>query len=215
MEDKGLLLGWEATEPPTIRGVKYYLKWIDVWIESLIKVWASSAFSNKQEITHQIFLRAFPKCPEGLNSDIKKNVTAMNERVIVNKLFLGTMNYDKTEIFQKLFKYTFDNLGFSSEKRIDELIFYLKSVKENTEKLRKKDQNNKVGRLIAIRALRAFYGESILKNEGRIGEELIPILNEIGVKIEIKNRKIKKEILQDTINPSKDEKRKVLDLFLE
>lgn len=208
MEDKGLLLGWEITEPPTICGVKYYLKWVDVWIEALIKVWTSSTFTNKEEITLQIFLRAFPKCPEGLNPDIKKNVTAMNERCIVSKLFLGTMNYDKTEIFQKLFKYAFDNLGFSSEKRIDELIFYLKNVKRNTEKLKKKDPNNKVGRLIAIRALRAFYGESFLKNEGRIVEELIPILIEIGVKIE-------KKRFQDNIAMSKDEEQKILDLFLE
>ena len=208
MEDKGLLLGWEATEPPTICGVKYYMKWIDVWIEALINVWTNSAFTNKEEITLQIFLRAFPKCLEGLNSDIRKNVTAMNERFIVNKLFLGTMNHDKTEIFQKLFKITFDSLGFDYDKRINELIFYLKSVKGNTEKLRKKDKNNKVGRLIAIRALKAFYGESFLKNEGRIVEELIPILIEIGVKIE-------KKRFQDNITMSKDEEQKIIDLFLE
>jgi hypothetical protein len=208
MEDKGLLLGWEATEPPTICGVKYYLKWMDVWIEALIKVWTSSAFTNKEEITQQIILRAFPKGPEGLNPDIRKNVIAMNERFIVNKLFLGTMNYDKTEIFHKLFKIIFDSLGFSSEKRVDELIFYLKSVNKNTKKLRKKDKNNKVGRLIAIRALKAFYGESFLKNEGRIVEELIPILIEIGVKIE-------KKRFQDNITMSKDEEQKILDLFLE
>jgi len=61
MEDKGLLLGLEATEPPTICGIKYYLKWMDVWIEALIKVWTGSAFTNKEEITQQIVLRAFPK----------------------------------------------------------------------------------------------------------------------------------------------------------
>jgi len=208
MEDKGLLLGWEATEPPTICGVKYYLKWVDVWIEALIKVWASSAFTNKDEITQQIVLRAFPKRPEGLNPDIRKNVIAMNERVIIDKLFLGTQNYDKTEIFHKLFKIIFDSLGVSSEKRVDELNFYLKSVKRNTEKFKKIDQNNKVGRLIAIRALKAFYGVSFLKNGGRIDEELIPILIEIGVKIE-------KKRLQDNITKSKDEEQKILDLFLE
>ena len=208
MEDEGLLLGWEATEPPTICGVKYYLKWMDVWIEALVKIWTSSAFTNKEEITLQIFFRALPKCPKRLNPDVRKNVIAMNERFIVNKLFLETMNYDKPEIFQKLFKYTFDNLGFSSEKRINELNFYLKSVKRNTEELMKKDKNNKVGRLIAIRALIAFYGESFLKNEGRIDEELIPILIEIGVKIE-------KKRLQDNITMSKDEKQKILALFSE
>jgi len=208
MEDKGLLLGLEATEPPTICGVKYYMKWIDVWIEALIQIWTNSGFINKEEITQQIILRAFPKCPAGLNPDIRKNVTAMNERFIVNKLFLGTINYAKPEIFQKLFKIIFDNLGFSSEKRIDELIFYLKSVNKNTKKLREKDKNNKVGSLIAIRALRAFYGESFLENEGKIVEELIPILVEIGVKIE-------KKRLQDTTTMSKDEEQKILDLFLE
>ncbi|MHA1659706.1 MAG: SIR2 family protein [Promethearchaeota archaeon] len=208
MEDKGLLLGWEATEPPTICGVKYYLKWMDVWIEALIQIWTNSGFISKEEITQQIILRAFPKGPEGLNPDIRKNVIAMNERFIVNKLFLGTMNYAKPEIFQKLFKIIFDSLGFDYDKRINELIFYLKSVKRNTEKLRKKDKNNKVGRLIAIRALKAFYGESFLKNEGRIVEELIPILIEIGVKIE-------KKRFQDHITMSKDEEQKILDLFLE
>lgn len=208
MEDKGLLLGWEATEPPTICGVKYYLKWMDVWIEALIQIWTNSGFISKEEITQQIILRAFPKGPEGLNPDIRKNVIAMSERFIVNKLFLGTMNYDKPEIFQKLFKIIFDSLGFDYNKRINELIFYLKSIKGNTEKLRKKNKNNKVGRLIAIRALKAFYGESFLKNKGIIVEELIPILIEIGVKIE-------KKSFQDNITMSKDEEQKILDLFLE
>ena len=139
----------------------------------------------------------------------------MNERFIVNKLFLGTMNYDKTEIFHKLFKIIFDSLGFDYDKRINELIFYLKSVNKNTKKLRKKDKNNRVGRLIAIRALRAFYGESLLKNEGIINEELFSVLNEIGVKMERQSRKIKKEILQGIINSSKAEKQKVFELSLE
>jgi len=140
----------------------------------------------------------------------------MNERFIVNKLFLGTMNYDKTEIFHKLFKIIFDSLGFSSEKRVNELNFYLKSVKKNTEKFKKVEKNiNKVGRLIAIRALKVFYGESLLKNEGIINEELFSVLNEIGVKMERQSRKIKKEILQGIINSSKAEKQKVFELSLE
>jgi len=214
MEDKGLLLGWEATEPPTICGVKYYLKWIDVWIEALMQVWTNLGFINKEEITKQIFLRAFPRGPEGLNPDYRKNITAMAERLIVSKLFLGTIKYDKPEIFHKLFKITFDSLGFSFEKRINGLIFYLKILNENTKTLIKKGQNNKAGRLLAIKALRAFYGESFLKSGGEIDKELIPILNKIGVKLEIKNKKIEEEDLQYT-SMSEDRKQKIVDLFLE
>ena len=192
MEDQGLFLGREPTNPPSICGLKLYIAWINVWIKALMRIWANSDFddANREEITNQIFLRAFPKGPKGLSPEVRKNVAAKAERSIVNYLFIGTLECDKPERFQRLFEYAFDSLGFSSERRIDELNSYLEGVDE---KLKKEGTDVKVRTAIAMRALRAFYGKKYIRNGGEIDGKLITVLRDLGVDISsnrMKNREL-------------------------
>lgn len=175
MKDSGLFLGREQTIPPTLCGVKFYMQWVNVWIEALIKIWTDASFNeeNREKITKQIFLRAFPQGPQGLAPDVRSNITAMTESSIMQHLFIGIIEHKNPAGFKKLFDQAFESLGFSDEKRIDTLIFFLKKgIKDNLDK--------EVGKVVALQMLTAFYGESHAVN---IDEKLLPCLQELGVGI--------------------------------
>jgi len=175
MKDNGLFLGREPTIPPTLCGVKFYMQWVNVWIDALIKIWTDPAFSQEKrdEITKQVFLRAFPQGPQGLRQDIRSNITAMTENSIIQHLFIGIIGQKNPVGFKKLLDHAFDSLGFSNEKRIDTLIFFLKKgIKDNF--------NKDLGKIITLQMLRAFYGDL----QGvQIDERLIPYLQEFDVGI--------------------------------
>jgi len=199
MKDNGLFLGMEPTIPPTLCGVKFYMQWVIVWIDALIKIWTNNAFSeeNREKITKQIFLRAFPPGPQGLRQDIRNNITAMTESSIMQHLFIGVIEHENPAGFKKLFEQAFESLGFSDEKRIDTLIFFLKKgIKDNLSK--------EVGKVAALQMLRAFYGELCGVN---IDARLIPYLQELDIGISHKKLDdampqptLSKETIKDIVN---------------
>jgi predicted Zn-dependent protease len=175
MKDQGLFLGREPTIPPTLCGVKFYMQWVNVWIDALIKIWTDNNFDqgDREKISRQIFLRAFPPGPQGLQQKIRSNITAMMESSIIQRLFIGIIEHKNSASFKQLLDQAFESLGFSEEKRLETLIFFLrKGVKEN---IGKKGQE-----LITRIMLTAFYGES-----RNIDERLIPILQDLGVEISL------------------------------
>lgn len=178
MEDIGLFYGFEKTDPPTTCATKFYMIWLDAWLRALIKIWADDSFdiTNKETITQQILLRAFPIAPKGLNNNIKKNISSMFERLLSSHLFLATIELKSPEKLHPLFKYFFDSLNYSPDERVAALATYLEGS-YNT--LNKEENNVDLNRVVAIRALKGFYG-----NENAIiDERLVPVLKKSGVEL--------------------------------
>jgi hypothetical protein len=65
MEDVGLLLGPEATDPPKPLGAVLYLKWIDQWTKMLCNIWTDDDFDqvSRSGITRKVFAQTIPPPP--------------------------------------------------------------------------------------------------------------------------------------------------------
>jgi len=176
MEDPGLFLGLEPTDPPLPLGVKFYMAWIDRWIEFLILIWNDEEFSedNLIDVTRKVYTHCLPDPPKGIKYDIRKNLETIIEKNVIMQIFLNGINLKDSSVLHGLLTQTYETFGYSEEKKIETLRNYLEFIKEN-----QKRPNKDLLNAIASKLLFLFFGKNIATIDPPVS--LLPILQEFGV----------------------------------
>ncbi|MFB3886929.1 MAG: SIR2 family protein [Thermodesulfobacteriota bacterium] len=124
MEDLGLLLGPEATDPPKPLGAVLYLKWIDRWTKMLCSVWTDNDFDkdSRLEITRKVFAQALPPPPKGLNPEIRKRLGASEEIKVLSGIIQFIMDSEKCLSLSGLLREAFSYYGIANVDRQTDIL---------------------------------------------------------------------------------------------
>ena len=182
MQDPGLFLGLEPTEPPTPLGVKLYKEWVFAWGDFLLHVWQDDDFSveNAHQITQKVFQQALPGPPRYLTDEVRKKCTTAIEAGIIKHLFVNASYCMEPLRLNGLFNQTFALLGYDELKREAELRAHLEFLLDFFSENGKEYGEEKTVLLedYIIRSLIAFFGEE----QPRISDpSIISILDNIGL----------------------------------
>ena len=182
MEDFGLFLGYENTDPPKPLGCKIWEEWIKRWTQVLVNIWQDKSFEKEKqvEITQWVLMYAIPDSPKGIKPAIRRNLLPIKDKVIFMELCFGaTMAEDPVKL-HGLFEQTFTLLPLTEDERILELkecLIILNNVSEDI------DEN--VNKICSLKILQAYSGDKMT-----VDPSLIPILDAIGLKLNEANKKL-------------------------
>ena len=191
MNDPGLFLGPELTDPPLPLGLKLMMTWVKTWLEFLIYIWQDNEFKSDtlKQITGKIYKQALPDPPKDLKDEMRENYSGFLEtKLIIGHLFSFISGVKPPEKLHGLLNQTFREFGYDENKKIDELKEYLERIYESLDS----DIDIQAGRVIVSQILIAFYGK---KENYSIPAQLHLILQKFGL---LKNE-------QDTIQTLKSD----------
>lgn len=171
LEDDGLPETIISPDLPLPFNVKYYLYWLNTWINLLGEIWQDDTFdeSELKVFTTDIYQRAIPSLPK-LNQDaIRKNLARIVDNVILQRLYYFAFIAKNSARLTNLFDITFKvfNLENSWQK---ELTIFLKTMGSL-------ELNEKIQLVIGARILKAINIEKFKITD----PELTTILKEKGV----------------------------------
>lgn len=184
MEEPGLFLGPEPTEPPLPCGLKFQQIWLSRWIDFLVLAWQDDDFqvANLKSLTKKVYLQALPEIPKHLKVEVRERLASFNVTSIIKHLLINVIDVkNDPRKLHGLFQQTFEVFGIDEKKQISELKVHLEFLHEfvRDEKIKNKKKELAVRRAYYIRALQAFLGEKLTNHE--IDSSLIPILSEAGI----------------------------------
>ncbi|MBC2717226.1 MAG: hypothetical protein HF978_18120 [Desulfobacteraceae bacterium] len=156
MNDRGLFLGPEKVSPPIPMGVKFYMNWIECWINFLTEIWQDDEFyiNALNSITKKILRQAMPEPPSNLKDEIKKNIPFVEEKKIIWEL-LSKASFSAKKVLKLngLFNIVFALYQYDEKKIIktlDEFFQFIEGL-DNIE--------NKIVARIISRITLAIHGE--------------------------------------------------------
>lgn len=119
MEDQGLLLGPEATDPPKPLGAIFYLKWIDRWSKLLCNIWTHDDFDQESRlaITRKVFGQAIPPPPKGLLPEFRERLGASEEIKVLSAIIQFIMNSEQCLQLSGLLHEAFSYYGVTDKDR--------------------------------------------------------------------------------------------------
>jgi len=164
MEDLGLFLGFEPTDPPTSLGLKYQQEWIDRWLKLLAELWQDETWEldNLTKLTDWVYRYAFPEVPSSFVPPVRINLEKATDSIIIMKLFHFAWESDKPERLYPLFQETFRIFSISEKSKQDELTNVLRLITTFSDIGKKRSKSKKTRnaqKIIASRVLLAFFGD--------------------------------------------------------
>lgn len=119
MEDQGLLLGPEATDPPKPLGAVFYFRWIDRWCKLLCNIWTHDDFDQESRlaITRKVFGQAIPPPPKGLLPEFRERLGASEEIKVLSAIIQFIMDSEQCLQLSGLLHEAFKYFGATSEDR--------------------------------------------------------------------------------------------------
>lgn len=182
MDDQGLFLGLEQTDPPMPLGYKFWQEWLIRWTRLLVIISQDKSFEEEKqkEITKWVLMYAMPDSPKGLKPEIRRNFAQVKEKAIFMELFLSAITVKDSLQFHGLFEHIFALIPLAKDKMVSELKEFLISVNDKDEHI---DRENI--KTIARKLLLAYYGD-----KGSIDPSLIPVLDDIGLKLNEGKKKL-------------------------
>ncbi len=124
MEDAGLLLGPEATDPPKPLGAVLYLKWIDQWTKMLCSIWTDDDFDKDSRlgITRKVFAQAIPPPPKELHPELRERLGASEEIKVLSAIIQFIMESQQCLRLSGLLHEAFSYYGVTDEDRQTEFL---------------------------------------------------------------------------------------------
>ncbi|MGA2824293.1 MAG: hypothetical protein ABSE72_12305, partial [Bacteroidales bacterium] len=197
MQDLGLFMGPEATDPPIPLGIKMQIMWTNKWIEFLAAIWQEEDFSveKKERLTRWVYVQALPGPPPNVPAGVFSHLSLINEKSIISHIFLCTTGANNPLKLNGLLEQTYNILGYDEDQQISVLRSHLEFIldKNKSKKLKK------YTKYIAIQALKAAYGEKLFSKKVIIHVTLLPILNALGIKNLLKDGVKKPVGIEDDI----------------
>jgi tetratricopeptide (TPR) repeat protein len=189
MEDPGLFLGPEPTDPPISCGFKFQQEWVSRWIDFLVAAWQDDDFSVEylKDLTQWVYRQALPDVPKHLNVEARERLASFNATVIIKKLLISIFGGKNDPLkLHGLFQQTFSVFGYDKKRINSEITAQLKFLQEfiSNEKIKNKKKELAVRKAYYIRTLQAFQGKDLSNLE--IDPAWIPILTEAGLLTEKK-----------------------------
>lgn len=177
MEDRGLFMGLEPTDPPMPLGVKLYTLWSSCWVKLLIQIWQDETFSNdvRTTITKVVYEQFLPDVPPTDRQDIRMNLIRAQEKLIFGDLFVHATGIREPEKLHALLKSTFKQYGYDEEKQIQVLKNHLELIAQNQSKREKQ-----IIKFMVVQALKIFYGKGWQKAPF-VDVQVIKILEQLGL----------------------------------
>ena len=119
MEDVGLLLGPEATDPPKPLGAVFYLRWIDQWTRMLCNIWTDEDFDQESRlgITRKVLAQAIPPPPKGLHPEMRERLGASEEIKVLSGIIQFIMDSAKCLKLSGLLHEAFSYYGVANVDR--------------------------------------------------------------------------------------------------
>lgn len=184
MDDPGLFLGFEQTDPPLPLGVKYYMAVSDIWIDFLVEIWKEDDFCsrpNLDEFTKWVLYVAYPVPPKAIHPDIRINFIRNRRESIPQSLFikcvLATNNPYK---YHGLLVMAFEYLKLNrEEEREQTLLNMLNSLDNKAFNDVAKDDTVKIKKAIVYKIMQFYQGEQRIThvqiNNPLLNEKLVAL----------------------------------------
>lgn len=204
MEDPGLFMGLEPTNPPSPLGLKFHFEWNNRWAGLLARVWQDDDFSgeSREQITRKVLLQCILAAPKGIaGGQSREHLARLTEKNIMLHLFMGAIGSRKPDELHRLFSHTFDILGYDKDRQISELISCFELIAEN-----RGQKNKRLSKSMAINVQRAVFGETWQ----RVDPRLLPSLEKCGFTFMDKSGAIESEQIEGIGTQSYED---VSDLF--
>lgn len=119
MEDQGLLLGPEDTDPPKPLGAVFYFRWIDRWSKLLCNIWTNEDFDPESRLatTRKVFGQAIPPPPKGLLPEFRERLGVSEEIKILSAIIQFIMDSEQCLQLSELLHEAFYYFGITNEDR--------------------------------------------------------------------------------------------------
>ena len=176
MEDQGLFMGLEATEPPTPLGIKLYIVWTRCWITLLADIWQDDNFGvdARVEMTKVVFRQFLPDVPPSILPEIRTNLLLIEERATFSELFVYATPKKNPEQLHDLLQMAFNLYGYDNDKQVSVLRAHLEFIAE----LIIDDEAKQVRKFMAVQALKLFNGPAW--QETPVSVLIKPVMNKLG-----------------------------------
>lgn len=181
MEDQGLFMGMELTEPPTPLGIKLYTIWTSRWITFLAELWQDESFNEDalMQLTKIVVRQFLPDIPSSIKPEIRANLLMIQERAIFSELFVYATGKKAPEQLHALLNMVFGLYGYSDDKRLSVIQAHLELIANNK-------ANQEVKKFMAISALKLFNGHEWFQQKPNVHILLGPVLQEIGFNLPLR-----------------------------
>ena len=123
MEDVGLFLGPEPTDPPKPLGAVLYLKWIDAWAKLLCDIWTDKDFDQDGciGITRKVLMQAIPPPPKGLHPEVRERLGGSEEMKVLFAIVQLIMESEECLKLSGLLHEAFSFYGIDPDRQADTL----------------------------------------------------------------------------------------------
>lgn len=179
MEDRGLFMGMEATEPPTLLGIKLHILWTNRWITFLAEIWQDESFSSdaRIEMTNVVFRQFLPAVPPSISPEIRANLLLIQEKAVFSELFVYATDKEIPEQLHNLLQMAFDIYGYGDDERVSVLQAHLEMIRNNK-------ASQKIWKYMAVQALKLFNGSKWQEKQTSV--LIMPVMESLGFNLSSK-----------------------------